>query len=174
MDIKKITICAVLAAILCMLSPFAFYIGAIPISLSTLAIFLISANTKPAYCVTAVAIYILLGVIGLPVFAGFTGGFHKITDLTGGFIIGYLPCALIVSVLTSSVRKKIIYPISMITGTAACYACGTAVYTLVSGSDLRTAITACVLPFLIGDIIKIILACAVSCVTAPRIAPYCK
>lgn len=156
MDIKKITVTAILAAVLCVISPFSLPLGAVPVSLATFALYIISCTVNKKYALSAVIIYILLGAAGLPVFSFFSGGFHKIAGLTGGYILGYIPCAFVISFLTDKFEdKKFVYPLSMIAGTAACYLFGMLWYMYQSNSDLKAAIITCILPFFVGDAVKI-------------------
>ena len=162
MNTKKTALAAILAAILCVLAPISIPLGAIPVSLATFAVYIISCTVSKKYATVAVIIYILLGAAGLPVFSAFSGGFHRIAGVTGGYIIGYIPCAFIISSLTEKLEnKKFIYPLSMIIGTAVCYAIGTIWYIYQTKTGVAEAITTCVLPFLFGDAIKII---AASCI----------
>ena len=162
MKTKKTALAAILAAILCVLAPISIPLGAIPISLATFAVYIISCTVNKKYATVAVIIYILLGAAGLPVFSAFSGGFHRIAGVTGGYIIGYIPCAFIIALLTEKWEsKKFIYPLSMIIGTAVCYVIGTIWYIYQTKIGVAEAITTCVLPFLIGDAIKIIAASAI-------------
>lgn len=162
MSAKKTAIIGILAAVICVLAPFSFPAGAIPISLTTFAIYIVSCTVSAKYALPAVIIYILLGAAGLPVFSSFTGGFQQIAGLTGGYIIGYIPCSLIISLSTDKFEnKKFVYPLSMILGTLVCYAFGAIRYMQLTECGLLTALTVCILPFLIGDAIKI---AAASCV----------
>ena len=156
MNIKKIVLIAVLAAIICIFAPFSVPAGAIPISLSTFAIYLISCSVPPKYSVPAVAVYILIGAVGIPVFSSFTGGLQCITGYTGGYIIGYIPCAFIIGFMTNKFcNNKFIYPLSMSIGTAVCYISGTLWYMYRAETGFSQAVAICILPFLLGDILKI-------------------
>ena len=162
MNTKKTALAAILAAILCVVSPISIPFGAIPISLATFAVYIISCTVNKKYATAAVIIYILLGAAGLPVFSAFSGGFHRIAGVTGGYIIGYIPCAFIISLLTERwENKKIIYPVSMIIGTAVCYLFGTLWYMNQTETGFASAAATCILPFLIGDAVKI---AAASCI----------
>lgn len=156
MNTKKTALAAILAAILCVLAPISIPVGAIPVSLATFAVFTISCTVNKKYAVTAVIIYILLGAAGLPVFSAFSGGFHRIAGISGGYIIGYLPCSFLISAMTDKWEsKKIVYPVSMIIGAATCYATGTLWYMYQTQTDFAAAFTVCVLPFLPAEILKI-------------------
>lgn len=106
--------------------------------------------------VTAVCLYILLGAFGLPVFSGFAGGFQKLIGVTGGYIIGYIPCAVIIALLIGKFEnKKFVYPLSMVLGVAVCYAAGTAWYVFQTKTAVAAAFATCVIPFIPADCIKI-------------------
>ncbi len=162
MNTKKTATVAVLAAILCIISPFSVPLGAIPVSLATFAVYIISCTVSKKYATAAVIIYILLGAAGLPVFSSFSGGFHRIAGITGGYIIGYIPCAFIIALLVDKFEsKKYIYPLSMILGTLVCYSIGTVWYMYQTETSLIPALGTCVVPFIIADIMKIT---AASCI----------
>ena len=111
----------------------------------------------------AVAVYILVGAVGLPVFSGFTGGVQKLFGATGGYIAGYIPCALIAGLLIDRFEnKKWIYPAAMVLGTVALYALGTAWFMFVTKNSLAASLAVCVVPFLPGDALKIVAASAIA------------
>lgn len=154
---------ALLAAIICLLAPLSLPAGVIPVSLASFAIYITASCVKTKYSVGAVIVYILLGAFGLPVFSAFTGGFHRIAGITGGYIIGYIPCALIIGLLVGKYEnQKFIYPMGMIAGTAICYLTGTVWYILQTKADITTALLTCVIPFLLGDVLKITAASIIS------------
>ena len=116
----------------------------------------------------AVLVYILLGAIGVPVFAGFSGGFGILLNNTGGYIIGFLFSALAMWAIESLWGKKpVVQIISMVVGLLVCYAMGTiwfmVVYTRTTGAvGLGTVLGWCVIPFIIPDLVKIALAFVLS------------
>lgn len=161
MKAQKIALTGILAAMICLLAPLSLPAGAVPISLATFAVYITACTAGPKQAASAIAIYILLGAAGLPVFSSFRGGFHIVAGLTGGYIIGYIPCALTVSLMTKKWgEKKYIYPLSMMLGTLECYLIGTLWYTLQTKVAFTAALSVCILPFIIGDIIKITAASA--------------
>ncbi len=173
MNIRKTAIIGILAALICIFSPLSLPAGAIPISLSTLAIYIVSSSVNKKYSVAAVAVYILIGAVGLPVFSSFTGGLQCITGYTGGYIVGYIPCALIIGILTDRFENsRIIYPLSMIAGTAVCYLCGTLWYMHRAECGLAEAFAICVIPFIPGDIIKIAAASFIGLTLKKRIKKF--
>ncbi len=168
--IRNLTMRAILAATICVIAPFALPAGAIPITLASFIIFIISACTDLKFSIPAIFIYILLGAIGLPVFSGFSGGLQAVTGLTGGYIVGYIPCAALIGLLCGKYNNKYVYPFSMLAGTLICYLCGTAWFILQTKNSVGAALAVCVLPFVLGDAIKIAAASLVSIALRPRLA----
>ena len=116
----------------------------------------------------AVLVYILLGAIGIPVFAGFSGGIGALFGMSGGYIIGFLFSAIVMWGLENLIgRKPVMQIISMIAGLSVCYGFGTVwfmiVYARTTGAvGLATVLGWCVIPFIIPDLIKIALAFVLS------------
>lgn len=175
MKAQRIAVTGILAAAICLLAPLSIPVGAVPLSLATFAVYIIACTVDTKCAVSAVAIYILLGMAGLPVFSAFRGGLQIIAGATGGYIIGYIPCALTVSLLTEKFgNNKYIYPLSMVLGTLACYLIGTLWYTVQAEVAFTAALSVCVLPFIIGDIIKITAASALAIAIKKRIRSVTK
>ena len=156
--LRDLTLTAVFAALLCVISPFSIPIGPVGITLATFGIYLAGAVLGWKKAGAAAAVYLLLGLIGLPVFSGFMGGFQRLAGPTGGYLLGYIPTAAITGLFAEKSRKKIALPAGMIIGTAVLYAFGTAWFCAMSGTSIIPALSACVLPFLPGDAVKIICA----------------
>ena len=173
--IKNLTVRAILAAAICVIAPICIPIGSVPVTAATLIIFIISACTDISFSLPAVLLYIALGAFGLPVFSGFSGGFHILAGITGGFILGYIPCACIISLICSKFsEKKFVFPLSMLLGTLICYICGTVWHCFVTDSTLASSAAVCILPFIPGDIIKIAAASAISVPLKARIKSIIK
>ena len=165
MKVKDMTITAVMAALICIAGPLTIPMGPIPLSLATFAVYLAGAVTGKKYGTTAVGLYLLIGIIGVPVFSGFSGGFQKLAGVTGGYLIGYLPCAFLSGIGAERAEKKErkwLLPLMMIAGTAVLYAIGTAWFMLQTGNALGAALSLCVIPFLPGDAVKILAASILS------------
>ena len=157
MSVKDITIIPLMTALICIFAPFSLPIGPIPLSLSTFAVYLAAGILGKKKGTLAVLIYILMGAVGLPVFSGFSGGIQKLFGVTGGFIIGYLPCAYISGYfITKAEEKKWLYPIGITLGTITCYTIGTIWFMIQTNISLLSALSTCIFPFIPGDIIKII------------------
>lgn len=136
----------------------------VPVTLQTFAVFAAVAMLGLWRGMAAVVVYILLGAVGAPVFAGFSGGFGILLGNTGGYIIGFVFSALIAGGIMKKFGKKIfIMAAAMVLGLLACYAFGTAwfmyVYSDANGAiGLMATLSWCVFPFMIPDICKIALA----------------
>ena len=103
-------------------------------------------------------VYLLIGLVGVPVFSGFSGGLQKLIGVTGGYLVGYLPCALLTGLGTGPNAPKLKLPAFMVLGTVALYLIGTAWFMIQTKNPLGSALGMCVIPFLPGDAIKIVAA----------------
>lgn len=157
--IKRIVIISIFTALQCIISPISIYVGPVPFSLSLFIILVNSSlfNKFVGFFITL--LYILLGIFGLPIFAGGMGGIGVITGPTGGFIIGYLVCSLVISLLTNLNNKSnILMLFSYILGILLCYTFGLVHYMNEMNVELIDAIIVCVYPFIVFDSIKIIIS----------------
>ena len=132
----------------------------VPFTLQTFAVFVAAGLRGGKRGTIAVLVYILLGAVGLPVFAGFSGGIGALLGSTGGYIIGFLGSALVMWGMEKLWGSKAWVQISsMVLGLLVCYAIGTAwfmaVYTNANGAvELATVLGWCVIPFIPGNFIK--------------------
>ena len=159
-SVQKMAIIALMTAVLCILAPISIpvFISPVPVSLGVLAVYLTAYVLSPLDATISVIIFILLGTFGLPVFSGYSGGLSKLVGPTGGYIIGFL-FTVYISSLFIHMKKGIIYDvIGMITGLALCYILGTIWFSYQQGKGFIASLLLCVVPFLIGDAIKIIVA----------------
>jgi len=154
MKTGDMTLIAVTAALICIAGPLTVAVGPVPLSLATFAVYLAGAVLGSRRGTVAVLVYLLLGMIGVPVFSGFSGGFQKIAGVTGGYLIGYLPCAWIAGMGKGKVRWKLF--LYLLSGTLALYLLGTAWFMVQTGNGLAAALGLCVLPFLPGDALKMV------------------
>ena len=150
--------CALFAALIAVMSQLSLPIGPVPISMATFGVMLCGAMLGWKYGAAAVGVYLLLGLTGVPVFAGFRGGAGVLAGATGGYLIGYLPCAMLSGLPLPGVQKEWVGRcLLMEIGTVACYALGTLWFMHASGSAWWNAVGLCVAPFLPGDAAKIVL-----------------
>lgn len=159
--IYYLTMTALMAAVLCVLSPLALPIGPVPVTLCTLVIYLIPYLLGWKLGTVSCLVYLLLGLMGLPVFAGFIGGFGKLLGPTGGYLVGYLAVAVCTGLAVERSRSRVVHALGMAVGTALCYGLGTAWYCLITDSGVESALMLCVLPFLPGDLVKMAVAMTV-------------
>ena len=147
---------ALLCALLCVLSVITVPIGAVPVTLGILGILLCGMLLPPGHASSAVLGYLLLGAVGLPVFSSMQGGVGILFGLTGGFLWGYLPAALILSFVSCRPKSTIIKRICAgLLSLLLCYACGTVQFLFLTESSLSAALIACVLPFVPFDLCKL-------------------
>ena len=153
---RRMTRCALFSALLCLISPICIPIGPIPISLAVFAVMLI-ARLLPRYeALTCVCLYLALGALGLPVFAGFLGGVGALLGATGGFIFSYPLLALCAGIAHGRKGRGVYLGCAL--GVLVSYVCGLLWYCYVASPDsLQTALVACILPFIPFDALKIVL-----------------
>ncbi len=172
MKLRDICYIAIATALMCALSPISIPIGIVPISLATFVVYMIGCLYKPLHATISVMLYILLGILGLPVFSKYQGGFQVILGPTGGFILGYLPAILIQSfIVTSKKDRKAAYILSILIATLIIYAFGLVWFLIVTNGKytFHQAMVSCVYPFLIGDLVKLIISVSVSYKLRPTI-----
>jgi len=140
-------------------------VGVIPFTLQTLGIYLVLLIMGGKKGFVAVAVYVLLGIIGVPVFSGFRGGIGIITGATGGFVIGFLLMAGIFCVITLRKQTFLRCVVGLLVGLFADYLFGTvwfiAFYSGMHTDAVIEALSVCVLPFILPDVLKLIPAFAV-------------
>jgi biotin transport system substrate-specific component len=153
-----LVLCAMFAAIISVFSVITLPIGPVPISMSVFAIMLTGLVLSWKLAAVSTAVYILMGVAGLPVFSGFRGGFSVIVGPTGGFISSYIFMVLIIAMISRiNVNGKIKFVfdyIACILGLFVCYALGTIQFMAVMETSLQAALAACVYPFVLLDMLK--------------------
>lgn len=138
--------------------------AAVPFTMQTFGIFSATGILGGKRGTIAICIYLLLGAIGLPVFAGGTSGVGILLGSTGGYMAGWILAGLVTWILESMLgRKTWTAALSMIAGLIGCYALGTAWFMLIYAREagrigLWTALSMCVIPFIIPDLVKIALA----------------
>ena len=163
---QNLTLTALMAAILCIMGPIVIPIGMVPMSFANMAIYLTIILLDKKKAIISTAIYLLIGLVGIPVFAGFSAGAGKLFGPTGGYLVGYLALSFIGGNLlekgTSQGKRKIWNQIlGLSVGNLGLYAVGTLWLMYQSKMNLLSALSVGVFPFLIFDVIKIILAVSI-------------
>lgn len=167
LSVQEMTTMALLAALLCVSSYISIRLpfSMVPITAQTLVINLIALLLKPKKAGITVGIWILLGLVGLPVFSGGNGGFGVLAGATGGYIIGYLIAAMIMSFVKGRKNNIVRNIVSVIVvGIPVIYLVGVPWLKMVTGLDWRAAVLTGLVPFLVGDLIK---AVASVCIAKP-------
>lgn len=126
----------------------------VPVNLATFAVFLIGGVLGARAGAVCIAVYMMLGVCGLPIFSNFGSGLGALLGPTGGYLWGYFACA----VITGAWAKKLPAAFGMAAGLCVCYAFGTIWFMLLTKTPLLPALIGCVVPFLPGDACKILAA----------------
>ena len=156
---RNLVLAALLTALTAVCSQIQIPLPMVPINLALFAVHLAGALLGAKWGALSMTAYALLGVVGAPVFAGFSSGPAVLFGKTGGYILGYILCALLVGLIS----RRIGYTarglvIAMVAGVAACYVFGTIWFMVITEMNLQMSLTYCVLPFLPGDAVKIALA----------------
>lgn len=143
-------------------------IGPVPIVLQNFFVILTGLLIGSRWGVASVGVYLLAGILGLPVFAGGTGGIGRIVGPTGGYLLGYLPAVYVIGRVCEMAPPKAVFDIAAaVCGSLIVYACGVPWLKLLTGMTWSKALAAGMLPFLLGDVLKIIAAVPVAAVLRP-------
>ena len=168
MNTKQLIAAALMAALISVLAPLSIPLaGQVPVSLATLAVMLSGALIGSKAGTLSALIYLLLGFIGIPVFAGWTSGAGILFGMTGGYLFGYLPLAFVTGLFYETKASPLSLFLGMLAGTVILYVLGTLWFMKYTGMALAASLSACVIPFLPGDLLKMILVV----ILAPRIHP---
>lgn len=160
MKTKQLTACAMLAALTAICAQISIPLpGGVPLTLSLVAVYLCGVFLSPVWAFSAQLVYLLLGAFGLPVYAGFGSGLVALFGPTGGYLLAYPLMALLVALGRKYWGSK---PLAL-AGTMAlalllCYSGGTLWFMASTKTPLWGALTACVIPFVPVDLLKIGLA----------------
>lgn len=131
----------------------------VSVTLQTFAVCLTAGLLGWKRATLTTIVYILLGIIGLPVFTGFNSGLAAATGPTGGYIVGFIFTALIVGFAVEKVGRKIWQNVVfMVIGILVCYLFGTVWFVIAYKVSFVSALSTCVIPFLLPDAVKIVLA----------------
>lgn len=158
---QDLVLTALMTAITCILAPFVIPLpfSPVPLSIATLILYISVFILGFKRAATSCIIYLLLGLVGLPVFSGFAGGFGKLAGPTGGYLIGYLFLTIIAGIFTDSFPgKRLLSLVGLVLGTAVMYLFGTVWLSFQLNLSFMEGLAAGVLPYLPGDTAKILLA----------------
>ena len=164
MKTRDMALCALFAALLAVCAWLVIPAGDVPFTLQTFGVFAALGLLGGKRGTIAIAVYLLLGAVGAPVFAGFKGGIGALLGVTGGYLVSYLFMGLVV-ILTEKWfgRSNLVFLIAGVIALVVCYAFGTAwfvvAYAKTAGPiSWAAALGKCVLPFVLPDLAKLALA----------------
>ena len=166
----QMSVTALMAAVMRVLGPLTVPIGAVPISLANFVICLTAWLLGPKFGTLSVAVYLLIGLVGVPVFSGYGAGIAKLAGPTGGYLVGYLLLAFIGGLfIEKSKGQPVVSGIGLVLGDAACYVLGTAWFVFQMQCELSYALSVCVYPFIALDLAKIVVSCIVGALLRKRL-----
>ena len=138
-------------------------IGPVPIVVQNMFVFLAGLLLGTRWGLASVGVYLLAGACGLPVFAGGLGGIGRIVGPTGGYLIGYLPTVYLIGKISNRARPRVLFDVlAMICGSIALYTCGIVWLKILTGMTIAKVLAVGMVPFLIGDALKIAAAAAIA------------
>lgn len=161
---KELVLTGMFTAIICVLSLISIPTQIIPFTMGLFAIFLTGALLPPRNALLAVLVYLLIGAIGIPVFANFKAGLSALTGPTGGYLMAY-PLMSFITSLSYQYSKKYkvaALTIGMLLSLLVCYLLGTLWFTLILPKTFYEALALCVFPFILFDLLKIAFAVSLS------------
>lgn len=158
-DLRPMVLASLFAALTAVGALIALPIGPVPIVLQNFFAMLMALLLGPRWGLAGIGAYLLAGALGLPVFAGGTSGLARFAGPTGGYLVGYLPCVALIGWISARGRgHRLVDALAMVCGTVALYSCGVAWLKVVTGMTWGKALAVGVVPFIPGDIAKIIAA----------------
>lgn len=159
-NIRQMTLISLFAALTVVGAFISIPLYPVPLTLQTLFTLLAGMTLGSIMGASSQIIYVLLGVIGLPVFAGFKAGIGILFGPTGGFLFGFIISAYVIGKIIEVKKEKNIfyYFLAGIIGTVILYIIGITQLSLITGIGIKKAIVVGMLPFLPGDILKVIAA----------------
>ena len=169
-QLKRMVYAALMAALTAAGAYIAIPIGPVPIVLQNLFIMLAGLLLGGRWALISVGVYLLAGAVGLPVFAGGAGGIGKFVGPTGGYLLGFAAAAYLIGILSERGRGKVAVDVlAMIAGTMVIYAFGVSWLKVVTGMAFSKAVAVGMLPFLIGDALKIAAAIPIARALRPML-----
>jgi biotin transport system substrate-specific component len=169
--LRRMVLASLFAAMMAVGAYISVPIGPVPIVLQNMFVFLAGILLGGRRGLASVGLYLLAGACGLPVFAGGTGGIGRFFGPTGGFLLGYLPVVFLIGWLSEHLPRRLGWDVgAMAAGALALYACGVPWLMAVTGMPFGKALAAGMLPFLLGDALKIAAAALIAKAVRPILA----
>lgn len=156
--IQKLVVTGVFTAVLAVLSQLSIPMPTgVPVTLQTFAVALCAFALGPKLGTISVFLYLVMGAVGIPIFSGFSGGFGILLGMTGGFLWGFLLMALLCGIGVQ-LNRRLWAIVLGLSGLALCHICGTFQFMLVTGSPVLQSFLTASAPYLIKDVISVVLA----------------
>lgn len=169
-NLRMTVYAALMAALMAAGAYLAIPVGPVPIVLQNLFIMLAGLLLGPRWGSVSVGVYLLAGAFGLPVFSGGSGGLARFAGPTGGYLLGFLPAVYLIGLIARRKRRRALWDVlAMVLGTALIYALGVSWLIVWTHMGLQKALVAGVLPFLVGDALKIAAAVPIARALRPVI-----
>ena len=168
--IYVLTMTAVMAAVIAAVAPFSIPAGEGSFTPCTLVLYLTPYILGWKGAATATLVYILVGMVGMPVFSGFKAGLSVLAGPTGGYILGYIPMVVLTGLVVKIFPKNRAFQLGgMILATAVLYTFGTVMFCVQTGASVDKALWVCVIPFIPFDLGKMVAATALGPVLRERL-----
>jgi biotin transport system substrate-specific component len=172
-ELQQWVLCALFTAFMIVGAQTTIPLPLVPFVLTDFFIILAGLVLGSRWGAMSVVLYLLLGAIGLPVFAGFSGGYHHFFGPTGGYLVGFVVAAMVAGALAAH-NKPAIWrdALAAILGQKSLYILGVSWLVVGQGMTWNAAIAAGVLPFLAGAAIKLSVAVLIAPILRRQIARY--
>lgn len=159
LSIQQLSVIGVMTAVICILAPLSIPIGVVPISFTNLAVYIALYVLGVKKGTISYLVYLCIGFIGVPVFSGFTSGPGKLFGPTGGYLVGFIFMAVIAGIFIDRFTDKMyLCFLGLLIGTLVSYLLGTLWLAYVGEMNLKAALAAGVIPFIPGDLAKIVIS----------------
>ncbi len=172
-DLRMTVLAALFAALIAVGAFIAIPIGPVPIVMQNFFVLLAGLLLGPRWGLAACGVYLLAGALGLPVFAGGTGGLGRFFGPTGGYLLAYLPAVFLTGWISQNKKNAMVWDtLAMILASLVIYGLGVSWLKFSTGMDWPKAVAVGMLPFLLGDVLKIAAAVVVARAARPMIGHY--
>lgn len=169
-NVYPLAMTAMMAALIAVVAPFSIPAGRVSFTLCTLLLYISPYILGWKRASLATLIYILIGMIGLPVFSGFKAGLGVLVGPTGGYILGYIPMVILGGLaIRYFPQNRVLQLVGMIFATAVLYTLGTVMFYILMDTTLKAALLNCVLPFIPFDLGKMVIAIGLGPVLRERL-----
>lgn len=169
-SLRMMVLASLFAALIAAGAFLAIPVGPVPIYLANFFVMLAGLALGPRWGLAAVITYLLAGALGLPVFAGGSGGLGRFWGPTGGYLLAYLPAVYLAGIVSNHTKPSAILDvIAMLIATGVIYAMGIPWLKAMTGMSWQKSLAVGMIPFLIGDGIKIAAAIPVARLVRPLI-----